>query len=283
MYDNAVTSQEMNRKLEISAPHHYPPSPGPPRPHLAMIKLEPDGVEQRNIELPAHHHPSSPRGRKSAELCDQVGLLGLHLATPVYAELPHSTLHDGRGFIEPNWSRGIYAEPPQCVSPAALHRRSEAVEGQYESGYQGELDRTCSRFSDAGEYLRQQLNLPPNTAVNLWALQDSPTGDKPTITLPVLVKLAIYGSPKKRLTLQEIYEEIGQRFVWFRKNMDNKTWKSSIRHNLSLNQVFRKVQRPVTEPGMGGYWELDISNGEGYKRPRKRIARRPKGRSRGGD
>lgn len=50
---------------------------------------------------------------------------------------------------------------------------------------------------------------------------------------------------------------------------------NSIRHNLSLNKVFRHVPRPITEPGKGSYWQLDVTGGEGYKRLRKR---RPKNR-----
>ena len=34
--------------------------------------------------------------------------------------------------------------------------------------------------------------------------------------------------------------------------------------------MFRNTARPITEPGKGSYWELDISQGEGYKRARKR-------------
>ncbi|KIK02942.1 hypothetical protein K443DRAFT_501856 [Laccaria amethystina LaAM-08-1] len=36
-------------------------------------------------------------------------------------------------------------------------------------------------------------------------LDDPPPGQKPSQSLPILVKLAIYGSPRKSLTLQEIY------------------------------------------------------------------------------
>ncbi|KAH7911365.1 hypothetical protein BJ138DRAFT_981150, partial [Hygrophoropsis aurantiaca] len=119
-------------------------------------------------------------------------------------------------------------------------------------------------------YLRQQLGLSPHDPVNLSSLPDPPLGEKPNQPLPTLIKLAIYGSPRKQLTLQEIYTAIESRFEWFRLRRNDKAWRNSIRHNLSLNKVFRHVSRPITEPGKGSYWQLDVSEGEGYKRARKR-------------
>ncbi|KZT02565.1 winged helix DNA-binding domain-containing protein, partial [Laetiporus sulphureus 93-53] len=123
---------------------------------------------------------------------------------------------------------------------------------------------------DPSPHLRQLLGLGPDEEVNLYALPDPPPGERPNYPLPTLIKLAIFGSPRKRLTLQEIYAALQERFEWFRDNVHDKSWQNSIRHNLSLNLCFRKVFKPATEPGKGYYWMVDYSNGEGNKRPRKR-------------
>jgi hypothetical protein len=145
-------------------------------------------------------------------------------------------------------------------------------------------------FEDAGPYLRETLGIPPYQDVNLWVLPDPPEGEKPKEPYPILIKLAIYGSPDKQLTLQEIYTTLEERFQWFREHRNERPWKvgfrrcclhtatdvcaqNSIRHNLSLNKVFKGVSRAITEPGKGYYWQLDCSSGEGYKRARKRRSK----------
>ncbi|KIL65734.1 hypothetical protein M378DRAFT_54705, partial [Amanita muscaria Koide BX008] len=86
---------------------------------------------------------------------------------------------------------------------------------------------------------------------------------RPPQSYPIIIKLAIYGSPMKMLTLKGIYEAIEERFEFFKKDKSG-AWKRSIRHNLSLNRVFKNIPRPISEPGKGSYWELDFSQGEGY-------------------
>ncbi|KAL0953118.1 hypothetical protein HGRIS_004387 [Hohenbuehelia grisea] len=127
-----------------------------------------------------------------------------------------------------------------------------------------------AQFPDASQYLRAQFRIPDNQPVSLWSLPTPPNGGRPDYPLPALVKLAIHGSPYQKLTLQEIYKVLEDRFVWFKIHSKEPAWKNSIRHNLSLNKVFRNTPRPITEPGKGSYWELDVSQGEGNKRERKR-------------
>jgi Forkhead domain len=149
-------------------------------------------------------------------------------------------------------------------------------------------------LADETVHLRALLGCPPGAPVGLNALADPPPGEKPNYPLPTLIKLAIYGSPRRRLTLQEIYQALEDRFEWFRQRTDELSWKvcmcitrlfilfrqgidrdpcvsqNSIRHNLSLRKCFLKVQRPITEPGKGSYWMIDLTQGEGNKRVRKR-------------
>ncbi|OCH94840.1 hypothetical protein OBBRIDRAFT_721771, partial [Obba rivulosa] len=127
-----------------------------------------------------------------------------------------------------------------------------------------------NEIPDLERELRRRFALSDDTPINLNVIPDPQPGEKPGQSYPTLIKLAIYGSPHKRLTLQGIFEALENRFEWFRNNRHDKAWQNSIRHNLSLNKVFVKVEKPITEPGKGMYWTVDYSQGEGNKRPRKR-------------
>lgn len=127
--------------------------------------------------------------------------------------------------------------------------------------------------------------------LTLAMLSDNPiAGEKPNYPYPTLIRAAILGSPRRALTLQGIYRALEDRFAWFRIHKNDKAWQvsvntcacvtctdalaqNSIRHNLSLNKVFRRLQKPITEPGKGSYWTVDFGAGEGNKRDRKRVKR----------
>lgn len=105
------------------------------------------------------------------------------------------------------------------VAPTALH-----LHGISEPAY-----------PDAGRYLRHQLGLSPDKAVNLGCLPDPLPGRKPSQAYPILIKLAIYGSPEKKLTLNGIYRAIENRFEYF-KTENSGAWKVRVHVFLHVNQ-----------------------------------------------
>ncbi|CAF0847545.1 unnamed protein product [Didymodactylos carnosus] len=78
---------------------------------------------------------------------------------------------------------------------------------------------------------------------------------KPPYSYVTLIRRAILSTPSQRMTLNEIYHSITEKYPYFKTAPPK--WKNSIRHNLSLNKCFKKVQRGMNDPGKGSYWTVD--------------------------
>ena len=78
---------------------------------------------------------------------------------------------------------------------------------------------------------------------------------RPPFSYSALIAMAILSSPKKMASLLEIYKYVIQSFPYYKE--ENKKWKNSIRHNLSLNKCFQKVPRKTEPAAKGNYWIID--------------------------
>ncbi len=69
-----------------------------------------------------------------------------------------------------------------------------------------------------------------------------------------LIGQAIKSSSDMRLSLSEVYDWISSTYPFFEKG--DRGWQNSIRHNLSLNKSFVKIEREANMPGKGGWWGI---------------------------
>lgn len=79
---------------------------------------------------------------------------------------------------------------------------------------------------------------------------------KPPYSFSCLIFMAIEDSPSKRLPVKDIYNWILEHFPYFANAPTG--WKNSVRHNLSLNKCFKKVDKERSQSiGKGSLWCID--------------------------
>ncbi|XP_010873763.2 forkhead box protein P1-B isoform X2 [Esox lucius] len=89
------------------------------------------------------------------------------------------------------------------------------------------------------------------------------TDIRPPFTYAALIRQAIFESPYKQLTLNEIYNWFTRTFAYFRRNAA--TWKNAVRHNLSLHKCFVRVENVK-----GAVWTVDEMEFQ-RRRPQKPV------------
>ncbi|KAJ2900527.1 hypothetical protein IWW38_000402 [Coemansia aciculifera] len=87
---------------------------------------------------------------------------------------------------------------------------------------------------------------------------------RPPYSYTALIAQAIIVSKHKQLTLREIYDSINDTYPQICQGPDI-GWQNTIRHNLSLNQCFKRIPRhqlPLSLSsrlrGKGSYWTVDV-------------------------
>ena len=123
---------------------------------------------------------------------------------------------------------------------------------------------SCEQNSDEIQYVKEESDSDQETIEGKG---------KPTLSYIALISMAILSSPAQRMLLSEIYSWIAKNYPYYKQK--DRSWRNSIRHNLSLNECFVKAGR--SENGKGNYWTIHPANtidfGQGDFR-RRRARRR---------
>ncbi|XP_069116449.1 forkhead box protein N3-like isoform X1 [Argopecten irradians] len=115
----------------------------------------------------------------------------------------------------------------------------ENSEGQKENG-------------DSKEGNHYSQSHPPHVPYN----PQKHVNSKPPYSFSCLIFMAIEDSPQKKLPVKDIYSWILGHFPYFQHAPTG--WKNSVRHNLSLNKCFKKVDKDRGQSiGKGSLWCID--------------------------
>ncbi|GAA6074058.1 forkhead box protein M1-like isoform X1 [Tachysurus ichikawai] len=96
-----------------------------------------------------------------------------------------------------------------------------------------------------------QLQEPQHTEEEPSAVK-GPLSERPPYSYMAMIQFAINSKKNKMMTVKEIYNWIEDHFPYFR-NVAKPGWKNSIRHNLSLNDMFIRKSAP---DGKISYWTI---------------------------
>uniref|UniRef100_A0A672K6C6 Forkhead box protein N3 n=2 Tax=Sinocyclocheilus grahami TaxID=75366 RepID=A0A672K6C6_SINGR len=144
------------------------------------------------------------------------------------------------------------AEDEELTSLSWLHESTDLLTSLGHSGL-----RSVSPLQDAngGREPSSSPSSSPEPSEPPYHLSTGPSR-KPPYSFSCLIFMAIEDAPSKQLPVKDIYGWILEHFPYFASAPTG--WKNSVRHNLSLNKCFKKVDKDRSQSiGKGSLWSID--------------------------
>nr|XP_020750520.1 forkhead box protein M1 isoform X2 [Odocoileus virginianus texanus] len=114
-----------------------------------------------------------------------------------------------------------------------------------------EVEEKENRHLEQSQAKSPQVERPPGASA---AWPDS-ASERPPYSYMAMIQFAINSTERKRMTLKDIYTWIEDHFPYF-KHIAKPGWKNSIRHNLSLHDMF---VRETSANGKVSFWTIHPS------------------------
>ncbi|KAJ8009283.1 hypothetical protein DPEC_G00087290 [Dallia pectoralis] len=190
--------------------------------------------------------PTMPLSKKAQSPSSGLGLT--HGLSPLYREAEAADLSLS---LSASFSK---AEDEELTSLSWLHESTDLLNSFSHSGL-----RSVSPLQDSDGH-----PLPPHSPTSSSPDPGDPSpydlamgaNRKPPYSFSCLIFMAIEDAPSKRLPVKDIYGWILEHFPYFASAPTG--WKNSVRHNLSLNKCFKKVDKDRSQSiGKGSLWSID--------------------------
>ena len=156
---------------------------------------------------------------------------------PIFTTFPSNASADNENFSSDNFAE--FPDPSYGSKGPLKRSLSNAGHSQDRSSKKSRVE------EPSGPEIPDPENMP--------LVEDD--GNKPPYSYAALIGMSILRASGRRLTLAQIYKWISDSFSFYR--LPETGWQNSIRHNLSLNKAFIKIERPKDDPGKGNYWAIE--------------------------
>lgn len=184
----------------------------------------------------------------------------------------------------PNRTRRLISGPP-LMEQSGFEKESKKKSVSFSNFNLHNTDSKTSSEDDSSVEVKDEanaeINLPISSAIradnesiksknndsvsmdengfNSEKLSESSKLTKPPYSYAYMISEAIESSnpdpTKQRMTLAGIYQFLSDKYPYFKYTKTG--WQNSVRHNLSLNKLFRRVPRINGESGKGMLWIVD--------------------------